>query len=72
MATLPILSTSSLSRLRNRFPQAVPRRDVFVFTLMSSTEKAASGLIVTTSDISPDARTDCETRAYPITTANSY
>jgi restriction system protein len=33
-------------------------------------EKAASGLIVTTSDISPGARRDCQARSYPITTAN--
>lgn len=33
-------------------------------------EKAESGLIVTSSDLSPGARKDCVARAYPITAAN--
>ena len=34
-------------------------------------EQAATGMIVTTSDISPGAASDVSARAYPITTANS-
>jgi restriction system protein len=33
-------------------------------------EKAESGLVVTSSDLSPGARKDCVARAYPITAAN--